>query len=143
MKKYYKTNVSIFNKQSDCIYEEIVEEKDEIIIEEISKNRKYREFVTGYPIKAVYLYPVTTKEIMHDAILNIGNPEEFVNDEINEKGFAILFSLSSLNKDNMSNHIQKVHSYSELSSYIEKFPNSKFYRAYKNLIDCNKIKVKK
>ena len=42
MKKYYKTNVSIFNKQSDCIYEEIIEETDEIIVEEISKNRKYR-----------------------------------------------------------------------------------------------------
>ena len=142
MKKYYKTDVSIFYKQSD-LYDNIIEEKEEIIVEKISNNRKYKEFVTGYPIKAVYLYPVTFKEIMHDAFINIGNPEKYINDEINEKGAAILFSLSILSQDSMNNHLKEIKDRNELLIYLNKFSKSNFYEVYKNIMDNkNKVKVK-
>lgn len=137
MKKIYKANVMIYdeyNKIGNC---------ENIIVEEVIKGYVYKELITGYKINALYLNPVTIKAIIHDALLDISEPEKYVSEEISKNGSAILLSLSDLSKNDLSRHLYPVRNRVELVNYMNEFPNTKFFSKYKYMIDNNKIKVKK
>ena len=116
---------------------------EKIIVEEVIKGYVYKELITGYKINALYLNPVTIKAIIHDALLDISEPEKYVSEEINKIGSAILLSLSDLSKNDLSRHLYPVRNRVELVNYMNEFPNTKFFSKYKYMIDNNKIKVKK
>lgn len=137
MKNIYNANVTIydeFNKTGDY---------EKIIVEEVIKGYIYKELITGYKIKALYLHPITIKAIMHDAVLGIGEPEKYVSEEMSKNGVAILLSLSDLSKDDLSRHLNQVRNRMELVNYMDVFPNTNFFNKYKYLVDSNKVKVKK
>ena len=137
MKKIYKANVMIYDEYNK------IGNYERIIVEEVIKGYVYRELITGYKIKALYLHPITTRAIMHDALLGIGEPENYVNEEINNNGVAILLSLSNLSNNDLSRHLYPVRNRVELANYMNEFPNTKFFNKYKHLVDNNKVKVKK
>ena len=116
---------------------------ENIIVEEVIKGYVYKELITGYKINALYLNPVTIKAIIHDAVLEIDEPEKYVSDEINKNGSAILLSFTDLSKNDLSRLLYPVRNRTELINYIDKFPNTKFFNKYKHLVDSNKIKLKK
>lgn len=137
MKKIYKANVMIYDEYNkNGNYETI-------IVEEFIKGYVYKELITGYKIKTLYLNPITIKAIIHDAVLGIGEPEKYVNDELSKNGVAILLSLSDLSKDDLSRHLNQVRNRMELVNYMDVFPNTNFFNKYKYLVDSNKVKVKK
>ena len=137
MKKKYKTNVMIYDEYNkNGNYEKI-------IVEEVIKGYVYKELITGYKIKALYLNPITIKAIMHDALLGISEPEKYVSEEISKNGVAIILSLTDLVNDDLSNHLKPVRNRVELVSYMNEFPNTNFFNKYKHLVDSNKVKIKK
>ena len=116
---------------------------EKIIVEEVIKGYVYKELITGYKIKALYLNPITIKAIMHDELLGISEPEKYVSEEISKNGVAIILSLSDLVNDDLSNHLKPVRNRVELVSYMNEFPNTNFFNKYKHLVDSNKVKIKK
>lgn len=137
MKKKYKTNVMIYDEYNkNGNYEKI-------IVEEVIKGYVYKELITGYKIKALYLNPITIKAIMRDALLGISEPEKCVSEEISKNGVAIILSLTDLVNDDLSNHLKPVRNRVELVSYMNEFPNTNFFNKYKHLVDSNKVKIKK
>ena len=137
MKKIYKANVMIYDEYNK------IGNYEKIIIEEVIKGYIYKELITGYKIKALYLNPITIRAIIHDALLGIGEPEKYISEEISKNGVAILLSLSNLSKDDISSHLCPVRNRVELVNYMNEFPHTKFFNKYKHLVDSNKVKVKK
>jgi len=137
MKKKYKANVMIYDEYNkNGNYEKI-------IVEEVIKGYVYKELITGYKIKALYLNPITIKAIMHDELLGISEPEKYVSEEISKNGVAIILSLTDLVNDDLSNHLKPVRNRVELVSYMNEFPNTNFFNKYKHLVGSNKVKIKK
>ena len=116
---------------------------EKIIVEEVIKGYVYKELITGYKIKALYLNPITIKAIMHDELLGISEPEKYVSEEISKNGVAIILSLTDLVNDDLSNHLKPVRNRVELVSYMNEFPNTNFFNKYKHLVGSNKVKIKK
>ena len=137
MKKIYKANIMIYDEDNK------IGNYEKLIVEEVIKGYIYKELITGYKIKALYLNPITIRAIMHDALLGIGEPEKYVGKEITENGVAMLLSLNDLSKDDLSRHLCPVRNRVELVNYMDEFPNTKFFNNYKNLVDNNKVKIKK
>ena len=137
MKKIYKANIMIYDEDNK------IGNYEKLIVEEVVKGYIYKELITGYKIKAVYLNPITIKAIMHDALLGIGEPEKYISEEISKNGVAIILSLNDLSKDDLSRHLCPVRNRVELVNYMDEFPNTKFFNNYKHLVDSNKVKIKK
>ena len=137
MKKIYKASIMIYDEDNK------IGNYEKLIVEEVIKGYIYKELITGYKIKAVYLNPITIKAIMHDALLGIGEPEKYISEEISKNGVAIILSLTDLVNDDLSNHLKPVRNRVELVSYMNEFPNTNFFNKYKHLVDSNKVKVKK
>lgn len=124
MKKYYKINITINDKDKEI--------NDEIIAIKSFNGFFYQEIVTNKKFYPLYRYPVSIKECIHNGDYMDGIDE--INRQIDENGYSMIMFIDD------NKYMEEIKDEDEIKEYYKKYPFKPFCKYISKDIQKKKIK---